>query len=74
MYVLVKQENRGYTTDTIIFYIANNREILEEVLLSLFDALYQHEYAAADEEYDVLPWCIQRMKCYQIIEVPFIDY
>jgi len=77
MYVLVKQEKRAETTDTILFYASNSHEALEEILLSIFDALYEHECEWADkEEYEnpdtILSWCISRMSCYHIIKVMYL--
>ena len=78
MYVLVKQEPRAETVDTILFYASNSHEVLEEVLLSLFDELYAHELAWADREgYEntssLLRWCINRMECYKIINIAYLE-
>ena len=78
MYVLIKQENRAETTDTILILASNDYEILEEIMLSLFDELLAHEMEwAKREEYDneraVLEWCISRMNCYQIIRVMYLE-
>ena len=78
MYVLIKQEPRAETIDTILFYAANSHEVLEEILLSLFDELYAHELAWADREgYEdtksLLPWCINRMDCYKIIKIAYLE-
>lgn len=78
MYVLIKQENRAETTDTILILASNNYTILEEIMLSLFDELLAHEMEwAKREEYDneraVLEWCISRMRCYQIIRVMYLE-
>ena len=77
MYILVKQEPRAETIDTLLLFASPKREILEEIILSLFDELYEHELEWAHrEDYhkfdDLLKWCIQRMECYQIVEVPFL--
>ena len=78
MYVLVKQEPRAETVDTILFYASNSHEALEEILLSLFDELYAHELAWADREgYEdtksLLNWCINRMDCYKIINIAYLE-
>lgn len=78
MYVLVKQEPRAETVDTILFYASNSHEALEEILLSLFDELYAHELAWADREgYEdtksLLSWCINRMDCYKIINIAYLE-
>lgn len=78
MYVLIKQENRAETTDTILILASNDYAILEEIMLSLFDELLAHEMEWANrEEYDneraVLEWCISRMSCYQIIRVMYLE-
>jgi len=78
MYILVKQEPRAETVDTILFYASNSHEALEEILLSLFDELYEHELAWADREgYEninsLLSWCINRMECYKIINIAYLE-
>lgn len=78
MYVLVKQEPRAETTDTLIFYVSDSKEALEEIVLSLFDELYEKDLAWADrEDYTDLEgirkWCIDKMKRYKILEVPFLE-
>lgn len=78
MYVLVKQEPRAETVDTILFYASSSHEALEEILLSLFDELYTHELAWADREgYEdtkgLLIWCIERMNCYKIINIAYLE-
>lgn len=39
MYILVKLEKRAETTDTILYYAANHRSTLEEIILSLYNDL-----------------------------------
>lgn len=78
MYVLVKQERRAETTDTLIFYVSDSKEALEEIVLSLFDELYEKDLAWADREGytdldGILKWCIDKMKRYKILEVPFLE-
>lgn len=80
MYVLVKQEPRAATTDTILYYVSESHEALEEILLSIFDALYEHEMKVAKREYEegynyrnILTWCIHRMNCYKIINVAYLE-
>ncbi len=78
MYILYKTERRAETTDTILFFAAQDYTILEEILLSLFDELYEKELKWAEKEeednyHGILKWCIKRMKCYQIINIPYIE-
>ena len=78
MYVLCKLEKRAETTDTILIVCASGQQILEELLLSIFDEIYEREMevAAREEEYsteeEILDWCIEIMNCYQIVQVPII--
>lgn len=78
MYVLVKQEPRAETTDTLIFYVSDSKEALEEIVLSLFDELYEKDLAWADREgytdlEGIRKWGIDKMKRYKILEVPFLE-
>lgn len=79
IYVLCKLEKRAETTDTIVIISAKERYILEELLLSIFDEIFETEMeiAAKEEEYsteeDIKTWCIEMMKYYQIIKVPVIN-
>ena len=80
MYILYKTEKHAETTDTLLFYAAENREILEEVMLSLFDELVEKEIEWATREcnmnegdiniYSLMKWCIDRMEPYNIVWVP----
>ena len=80
MYILYKLENRAETTDTVLFFAANERESLEEVMLSLFDELVEKEMEWAAREcnmseedinlHSLVKWCIDRMKSYNIIWIP----
>ena len=78
MYVLVKQEPRAETTDTLIFYVSDSKEALEEIVLSLFDELSDKDLAWAERQRytdldGILKWCISKMKRYKILEVPFLE-
>lgn len=78
MYVLVKQGPRAETTDTLIFYVSDSKEALEEIVLSLFDDLYEKDLAWADREgytdlEGIRKWCMNKMKRYKILEVPFLE-
>ena len=83
MYILYKLEKRAETTDTLLFLAANDRSLLEEVLLSLYDELVAIEIAWAekecfmnDENIDFKSleyWCRMQMKAYDIVYVPYIE-
>jgi hypothetical protein len=79
MFVLCKLEKRAETTDTIVIVGAKERYILEELLLSIFDEIFETEMKIAEkeEEYsteeDIRTWCIEIMNCYQIVKVPVIE-
>ena len=78
MYVLAKLKPRAETTDTLLLFTSNSEVALEEILLSIFDNIYDKEMEwAIREEYhktdDILKWCIKRMEVYQIVRVPFLE-
>lgn len=78
MFVLCKLEKRAETTDTLLIVCASSQQILEELLLSLFDEIYDREMeiAAKEEDYTseekIRAWCIKMMEYYQIVQVPII--
>lgn len=82
MYILYKLQPRANTTDTVLFAVADDPELLEEYLLSIFDEMIEREIKWAntecnlyDEEIDMdnlIKWCINRMKEYEIIYVPYL--
>lgn len=82
MYILYKLQPRANTTDTVLFAVADDYELLEEYLLSIFDEMVEREIKWAntecnlyDEEIDMdnlIKWCINRMKEYKIIYVPYL--
>ena len=83
MYVLYKLERRAETTDTLLFFTAKDRSVLEEVILSLYDELVEKEIQWAEKEWfmseseldmhSLEEWCRQRMKAYDIVYVPYVD-
>lgn len=83
MYILYKLEKRAETTDTLLFFVAKERSILEEILLSLYDELVEKEIEWFDKECDMseesldmtslTSWCRMRMKDYDIVYVPYVD-
>ena len=83
MYILYKLEKRAETTDTLLFFVAKERSVLEEIILSLYDELVEREIewaykecAMNDETIDIKnleQWCRMRMKAYDIIYVPYVD-
>ena len=78
MYILCKLEKRANTTDTLLLLVSESHSALEEILLSLFNQIYDNEMflAAQDENYgtekQIRKWCIEMMDCYKIIQVPFL--
>jgi len=78
MFVLCKLEKRAETTDTLLIVCASSQQILEELLLSLFDELYDREMEIATKAEDytseekIRAWCIEMMEYYQIVQVPII--
>lgn len=73
MYVLTKLEQRAETTDTLIYFVAENRGSLEEIMLSLYNEIME-----AKNNYSNIPdnIFIQRvykyMNQFSIIEVPYL--
>lgn len=77
MYILCKLEKRAETTDTILILGSPHINTLEEILLSIFDEIYEREINIASKEDDynedkIRTWCIDIMKCYQIINIPIL--
>lgn len=78
MYILCKLEKRAETTDTLLYYAASDRKILEEILLSLFDELYESEINAYINDPQPVSdnaarfWAIQRLSDFSIVWVPYI--
>ena len=81
MYILYKTEPRAETTDTLILMAAADRNALEEILLALYNELYDRELEwAYRENYETWyhpealhSYCRDRMKCYGIVWVPYLD-
>ena len=78
MYILYKTEKRAETTDTLLFYSCKDRAPLEEIILSIFQEMYQKEIEWAEREdytnYDTLyEYCISRMNDYGITWVPELE-
>lgn len=78
MYILYKTEKRAETTDTLLFYSCKDRAPLEEIILSIFQEMYQKEIEWAEREdytnYDTLyKYCISRMNDYGIAWVPELE-
>ena len=83
MYILYKLEKRAETTDTLLFLASKDRQLMEEILLSLYDDLvaaeiqYFHDLCGMPEtELDMKSlekWCRTQMKAYDIVYVPCID-
>lgn len=82
MYILYKLQPRANTTDTVLYAISESYEALQEYMLSMFDELVDREVEWAetecnlhDEQIDMgnlIKWCINRMKEYEIIFVPYL--
>lgn len=75
-FVLCELRNRGETVDTIIHCISNDYDLLTEIMLSFYDALY--EKAIKDEFCQEYPqtcqkWCIEYMKNFKIIRVAYME-
>lgn len=73
MYVLTKLEKRAETTDTIIYFVSDSHEILEEVLLSLYDEIIEDKKNYPNIPDEIL---IQRiheyMSRFNIVKVPYL--
>ena len=82
MYILYKLQPRANTTDTVLYAISECYEALQKYMLSMFDELVDREIEWAetecnlhDEQIDMgnlIKWCINRMKEYEIIFVPYL--
>ena len=73
MYVLTKLEKRAETTDTIIYFVSDNHEILEEVLLSLYDEIIEDKKNYPNIPDEVLTQRIHEyMSRFNIVKVPYL--
>lgn len=82
MYILYKLQPRANTTDTVLYAISESYEALQEYMLSMFDELVDREIEWAETELNLhdeqinmdnlIKWCINRMKEYEIIFVPYL--
>lgn len=83
MYILYKLQPRAETTDTLIIYASKDRGLLEEIILSVFDDLFNKELELAhfecmfsDEDFDLTNlthWCIEQTRSYGIVWVPELE-
>lgn len=85
MYILYELRNRAETTDTLLYCASKDYEDLQEILLSMFDEMVSKEtewakrevYQSDDEnliDFDSLhKWCIERMRPYEIIWIPYLE-
>lgn len=73
MYVLTKLEKRAETTDTIIYFVSDSHEILEEILLSLYDEIIEDKKKYPNIPDEVLTQRIHEyMSCFNIVKVPYL--
>lgn len=73
MYVLTKLEKRAETTDTIIYFVSDSHEILEEVLLSLYDEIIEDRKNYPNIPDKVLTQRIHEyMSRFNIVKVPYL--
>jgi len=73
MYVLIKLEKRAETTDTIIYFVSDSHEVLEEVLLSLYDEIIEDRKNYSNIPDEVLTQRIHEyMSLFNIVKVPYL--
>ena len=73
MYVLTKLEKRAETTDTIIYFVSDSHEVLEEVLLSLYDEIIEDKKNYPSIPDEVLTQRIHNyMSRFNIVKVPYL--
>ena len=78
IYILSKLEKRAETTDTLLYFAATNRQILEKIILAIFDELYDNEIIRNINDPDpvdertILTWCIEYMNSFNITCIPYI--
>ena len=83
MYILYKLQPRAETTDTLIIYASKDRGLLEEIILSVFDTLFDKELELthfecmfSDADFDLTNlthWCIEQTRPYDIVWVPELE-
>lgn len=73
MYVLIKLARRAETMDTLIYFVSDSHSALEELLLSLFDEVYQFalNYEQNNDKL-ALERSIKALEDFKIIEVPYV--
>ena len=78
MYILCKLEKRAETIDTLLLLVSETSSALEEMLLSIFDEIFENEMYILSKNDDygteesIRKWCIEMMNRYQIVQVPFL--
>lgn len=75
-FVLCELRNRGETVDTIIHCISNDYELLTDIMLSFYDALYEKRMNEEPwKEYPTIcqKWCINYMKNFRIVRVAYME-
>ena len=73
MYVLTKLEKRAETTDTIIYFVSDSHEVLEEVLLSLYDEIIEDKKNYPNIPDEVLTQRIHEyMSRFNIVKVTYL--
>ena len=78
MYVLVKLDKRAETTDAILYYVADWRTDLEEILLSLYEEIVEmrdaiERYSSkhlSDEQFKQI--IDEYMNTFYILDVPYL--
>ena len=68
MYLLISLTPRAETTDTVVYYAAYEKEILEEVLLSIYN-----DAMRVEEQYNISHSVVKEyLNRFQILEVPVL--
>lgn len=72
-YVLTKTEPRAETTDTIIYFVADNKAELEEIILSLYNEIMDNKINYPNIPDEVLTQRIHEyMSRFSIVKVPYL--
>ena len=76
-FVLCELRNRGETVDTIIHCISNDYELLTDIMLSFYDALYEkminNDWICREHPKECQKYCINYMKNFRIVRVAYME-
>lgn len=74
-YVLTKTEPRAETTDTIIYFVADDKTELEEIILSLYNEIMDNKVNYPNIPDEIFNMRVKDyMRKFTIVKVPYLKY